>query len=307
MSLVICKKINNLVYIESDSRVTDINEGRKESLYGVLKAIILFPRLCLSFAGNIYLGERVVKEIYNHKNVSLEYLLDKLLKYNKGSNNGIEFILSTINNNKTEIIKISNYEVERNLTTAWIGDSDGFNDFQKHFHELKDSGKTEKDSLTTAFLKVIENPNISTVGDFHVSTITETSLEGNLFFLYSEKFMLIVGREQRFSFKGEGTHSITMNWGSAEDGSYAICFFVSVTAERSAIAYYFTHGNFGVLFYPKLSFEGIVIKNTTNREFLEIINEKYNIKMRGFIVINNNTAVQLVDMRFPEKSFGKKE
>lgn len=307
MSLVVSRKINDKIYIESDSRITDINEAKRESIYGVLKTIILFPRCCLSFAGKPYYAEKMVKEIYKHNNVSLEYLLDKLLKYNKGAENEVVFILSTINNNnKTEIIKISNYQIERDLKSAWIGDIDAFNDFQKNFFELKNSGKSEHESLTSAFAKVIENPNIPTVGDFQVTTITETGPQGHFFFQYFEKFFIIRGGSQTFNIKvdkeqssNKVTFTHTMQWGSAEDGSYAICYFVSVTPLINAIAYYFTHGNFGVLFCPRLSFEGILIKDKTNMEFLKIVNEKYNIPMRGFMLIKNNTAVQLVDMRVP--------
>src|SRR6185436_4863333 len=274
MSLVVSKIIDNKIEIESDSRITDINEAKKESIYGVLKSIIVYPQLCISFAGSIYLAEKAIKEIYDNEIITFPHLIETLLRYNSDENR-VEFIMSSLKNNKPIIIKISNKKVEAGLTSAWIGDLDGFNDFQKNFHELKSSGKSDKDSFTNAFSKVVENPNIPTVGDFQVSTITEIGTHGEFFFRYFEKFMLILGEPQTFTVSGGKETRMTMSWGTAAGGSFGFCYFVSVTPFKNAIAYYFVHGNFGVLFYPKLSFQGIVIKNKSNMEFLEYINEKY--------------------------------
>ncbi|MBL0257553.1 MAG: hypothetical protein IPQ03_08485 [Bacteroidetes bacterium] len=197
------------------------------------------------------------------------------------------------------------------MTSAWIGDIDGFSEFQKQFHELIRKKQPEKESLTQAFSRVIENPNIPTIADFQVSTITETGPYGDRFFRYFEKFTLTLGRSQTITLKphenssSNENHSIAnshiINWGSAADGSYGVCYFVSVTPVINAIAYYFAHGNFGVLFCPKLSFEGIVIRNMDNIKFLEFIKSKYNIPLRGFM-LRDNSAVQLIDMRFPAKT-----
>ncbi len=300
MSLVICKNINNKIYIESDSRITDINAARKESIYGILKTIILHPKISISFAGNIYLAEKAIQEIFLHKKLTIDYLIETLLKYNKDNNNEVEFILCLISNNTSnEIIKISNSFVDRNLLTAWIGDINGFNVFQSQFHNLKESGINEAKALEQAFSSVIENQEITTVGDFQISTHTETSIEGNFMFQYTGKFGVYLNESQTFN-ATETKNTFNITWGSAAGGSFGISYFVSVSPNHYSVGIYFIHGNFGILFCPKLGFEGIVFSNISNLDFLKTINDKYKIPLRGFRMVENS-MMQLVDMRFPDK------
>lgn len=300
MSLVICKNINNKIFIESDSRVTDINAARKETYYGVLKTVILHPKISISFAGNIYLAEKAIKEIFLYKKLTLDYLLETLLKYNKDNNNEVEFILCIISYTvSNEIIKISNGLIGRNLQTAWIGDVNGFNVFQKQFHTLKQTGIDDAEALRQAFASVIDNHEITTVGDFQISAHTATSVEGYAMFLYTERFGVFSNESQTFNTTKEN-NSFNVTWGSAAGGSYGISYFVSVIAKHYSVAIYFTHGNFGILFCPKLGFEGIVFSNISNLDFLKEINTKYKIPLRGIRMVNNS-AMQLVDMRFPDK------
>lgn len=102
---------------------------------------------------------------------------------------------------------------------------------------MKNSGKSETDSLREAFGKVIENSKIKTIGDFHITTITETGPQGLQFFRYFEKFILNSGRSQVIILKPivdenqkqTQSQTFTVNWGSAEYGSFGLFYFVSVT------------------------------------------------------------------------------
>lgn len=300
MSLVICKKFNNKLYVESDSRITDINSARKESLYGVIKTVILHPKISISYAGNIYIAERAILEIFAFKKLTIGYLLETLLRYNKDNNNSVEFILAIISHNAaSEIIRIKNFSVERNLEAAWIGDIDGFNLFQKQFHNKRQSGKNELDAFREAFAFVVDNPEVQTVGDFQISTHTIASTTGHSRFLYAEKFGILSNESQTFKLTKENNKFI-IPWGTAEGGSFGVSYSVSVMPNHYAVGLYFTHGNFGVLFCPRLGFEGIIFSKTSNMNFLHAVNTQYKIPLRGF-VMRDNTAMQLVDMRFPDK------
>lgn len=300
MSLVICKKINNKLYVESDSRITDINSARKESLFGVIKTVILHPRISISYAGNIYIAERAIAEIFSYKKLTIDYLLETLLKYNKNNNNTVEFILCIILNNTTsEIIKIKNFTVERNLESAWIGDIDGFNLFQKQFHNIKQSGKNQLDSFREAFAFVVESHEVPTVGDFQISAHTIASTTGHSMFLYAEKFGILSNESQTFKLT-KANNEFIIPWGTAAGGSYGVSYFVSVLPNHYAVGLYFTHGNFGVLFCPRIGFEGIVFSKMSNISFLQTVNTQYKIPLRGFVMLDNS-AMQLVDMRFPDK------
>ena len=177
MSLIVCKKINEKIYIESDSRITDINAARKESLRGVLKTIILHPRISISYSGNIYVAEKAIQEIFSYKKLTVDYLIDTLFQYNKENDNTVAFILCIISKIRLKLLEL----------------------------------------LISKLKEILKQ-----------------------------------------------------------------------------------HGNFGVLFCPKLDFKGIVFSNVSNLSFLEKVNEKYNIPLRGFIM-RDNSSMQLIDMRLQEK------
>lgn len=299
MSLIICKIIDDKIYIESDSRITDLNSGRKESIYGVIKTIILHPRISISYAGNIYSAEKAIKEIFDHNKITIDYLIETLSRHSNYSNN-LDFILCLLTGTtNAEIIRIRNSSVERNLRTAWIGDISGFELFQRNYHSLIASNKNELESLRDAFSSVVDSGTISTVGDFQISTHTIYSTTGHRMFLYAEKFGVFSNEEQFINISGsDSPHKIS--FGSAQSGSYAVSYFVSIMPNHYAIGLYFTFGNYGVLFCPRIGFEGIMFTQVSNTEFLRLVNEKYKIPLRGFI-LHDDGRMQLADMRFPNK------
>lgn len=300
MSLIICKNINNRIFIESDSRITDINAARKESYFGILKTIILHPRVSICFAGNIYFAEKSSKEIFLQKKLTTDHLIETLHNYHKDNNDSMEFILCIIFDNATrEIIKISNFSVDRNLSNAWIGDLSGFRFFQTEYHKLREKGNSNKEAFKKAFASVIDNHEITTVGDFRISAHTISSTTGNLMFLYTERIGIYLYEPQSLKSTTK-KQSINVTRGTPEGGSFEISNFVSVLPNHYSVGLYFTHGNFDILFCPKLSFGGILISKVSNLEFLEIINSQYNIPLSGFRMVEN-AAMQIVDMRFSIK------
>ena len=60
MTIVIGRIIDNDIYIESDSRITDFRLVQTNLLTGLLKTIILNPFLCLSFAGFVEYAEKAL-------------------------------------------------------------------------------------------------------------------------------------------------------------------------------------------------------------------------------------------------------
>jgi len=303
MSLVVCKIIDQDIFIETDSRISNAHETKRESNYGIVKSVIIAPQVCISFAGSINLAEDAIREIYNQTTLTIQSAVEILHKFNSDGNK-IEFILSSIQRNQPRIYRIWNNKVESNLPSAWIGDDEAFTEFQKQFHQIKASGRTETDSFFKAFTNVIDNPELKTVGDFQISlrSIKSASTDDR-FFLYTEKMYIQLGRDKTYTVEN-GKSEFTFQWGTAQEGSYGFAFFSSVDAFKPSIGLYFYFGNFGVLFYPRQSFKGIEIKGNIF-EFLDKVKKEYGIPLKGMVLRHNNTALQLVDMREPIEKYKK--
>jgi hypothetical protein len=302
MSFIYSKIIDNKIYIESDSRVLRRATGMRDSSYGSLKSIIIFPQLCIAFAGDPDLAEDAIKEIYQKQNgVNLPYVLSVLMKYNKLNSNEVVFIVCSVKD-RPEIIKVSNSEVERNLPLAWIGEKAALDKFIPLYHCKKGEVKTDVDAVRSAFAQVIESGDIDSVGDFHVTTYTEISTQGGRpFFRYVDRSFAILNEVQVLTPIGsDNSIGRTLTWGTTEGGSYGVSYFSSVDAYKPAIALYFHKGNYGILYFPKLRFEPIVLKDISSLDFLHLINNKYQIPLKGTRLVDNS-AFQIVDMRFPEK------
>jgi hypothetical protein len=303
MSFVYSKIINERICIESDSRVLTRGTEMRESSYGCLKSIILFPQLCISFAGDPDLAENAIQEIYKRKSgINLPFVLEVLLKYNKNNSNEVVFIVCSLQKNP-ELIKVANAQVERNLPVVWIGDKMALEKFIPLYHEKKSVAQNDIEAVRNAFAEVIASGNVNSVGDFHISTITETSITGGSpFFRYIDKSFAILNEPQSTTItaKEKIEREYTLTWGTTEGGSYGVSYFSSVDAYKPAMALYFDKGNYGVLYYPKHRFEPIVMKDISSLDFLHLVNSNYGIPLKGMRLVNNS-AFQLVDMRFPEK------
>ena len=54
MSLIVARIVEDNIYIESDSKITDDRLVRSDPLCGLLKTLILNPVICISFAGIVH-------------------------------------------------------------------------------------------------------------------------------------------------------------------------------------------------------------------------------------------------------------
>jgi hypothetical protein len=74
--------------------------------------------------------------------------------------------------------------------------------------------------------------------------------------------------------------------GSAEIGSYQISSLRSMHCNKPAVAHYFSHGNFGILYTPEISLsmngQGVLYKAKTINEFIKMVNDNHGIYLHGF-------------------------
>jgi hypothetical protein len=185
--------------------------------------------------------------------------------------------------------------VINNIDNAWIGDAEGFGNYQCEFHSL-DNDLSIKDKMRTAFRSVIDNDDLKTIGDFHISTAINYEINpAHPVFLHGLNIEIEITEPQLIEIeKKEQPKPIPL--GSRQGGSHGISYLSTASPNFHGVAVHFTHGEFGVLFCPQISFEGVILKNISGRNFVEKIKNDFDIPLRGFIKMND-TAVQYVDTR----------
>jgi hypothetical protein len=295
MTLVVARIDQENIYIESDSKITDDRLVRSDPLCGLLKTLILNPFVCVSFAGNVHYAELAITRFFEQSIEDINTLLAMLRDTNVESGNATDFIVATIMGRVPRLFKISDGSVQQGIDNAWIGDHEGFQIYQRGFHEQDDETPT-KDKMRQAFKAVIDDPQIESIGDFHMSTSLNHEINPNHpVFLHNHKIEINITELQHIEFERQGERQ-PIPLGTTEGGSHGISYLITVSPEFHGVAIHFTHGDFGVLFCPQISFAGVMLKDINGRDFVEKIKTDFDIPLRGFIKMND-TAVQYVDTR----------
>lgn len=174
-------------------------------------------------------------------------------------------------------IKISENKIDISNSFQWIGDVEGFNLFQKEFFpNLKSHDPKHISTVhSNAFDKVIESNQVEGVGGFHITAHrTEFGIE------YLFKMSLSMGRSETMTLK-QSTNIIP--WGNAGTGTFSSCHLKSDNPYKPAIGIHFPIGNFGALYYPRVSRKVIFYKDVDGFEFAEKVKSDYGIKIIGMI------------------------
>jgi hypothetical protein len=291
MTLVVAKIINEKIYIESDSKITDEYDSWYNPLLGVLKIVIISPSIAISYSGNISYAEEALKYIITNNVLSYHQIIHYLYSVHTKSCLQTNFLICILKKNETSIVKIFDNQVYSGDESYWIGDAQAFNTFQFHFLPLIKEGKSKLDSLKNAFTKVIEDELITTVGNFNFSVYTddEVSPQGKVF-LYKDTFDI-----QMTEMQGPFDNKINLpiSLGSVKGGSYGISYLSSFSPEMHGIALHFTHFDLGVLFCPQISFDGIIFREITGMAFVNLIKEKYKLPLRGFIRVSDSNLMRV--------------
>jgi hypothetical protein len=293
MSLIICRQIEEKIYIVSDSKVTDKNAVRNNPLSGNLKCLILNPYLSLCFAGNIYYAEKILELFYKNKTLNLQQLVLECLRANIESNNETDFIVASLENGNKIIIKISNKTAQQNQQNAWIGNSQAFNKFQEYYHSTK-SDKKESSKINEAFKSVIKNEKIENVSDFCLSIETIYQKE-----IKKHCFIYEMSAEVSYA---PATITLTNNnqskiipFSGPEKGAFIALYMRSFNLLKPAIAIHFPEGKFGVLFCPAINLnKAIIINESDGEKFMDIVLEKYGINLEGLVAKDGMRLMMIV-------------
>lgn len=218
--------------------------------------------------------------LYKLNDFNINVVKAELLKINIDSQYETDFLIATLEN-RPLLYKISNGEINVSDQSQWIGDIDGFNLFQKNFipNVKSTDGLHILSVQNAAFKEVISCGSIESIGGFHVSVHSTTKgLE------YEFKMTMSLGSMNVQLKSNEVFHLLG---GNVENGSFATSYLISENPFNAAIAIHFPFGNFGTLYYPKLTREVILIKNANPLEFVDIVLKQYKIKLTGMLKNGN--------------------
>jgi len=279
MTLVIGRITQGILRIDSDSKITNpkIASNRNSIFSGLLKTIILHPRLCVSYAGGVDTAQEAIEQIYKLKELTIGNVKKLLIEINKESNYQTDFLIGSLENQPL-LYKISNGELNPSNQNHWIGDSLGFNAFQRNFvSNLKSTDpKHILEVHSKAFENVVSSGAIESIGGFHITVhTTKNGLE------YLMKMTMSIGQPTLMTVKAN--QAVPIPFGDAKTGAFSYSYLISSNPFHPAIGIHFPMGNFGTLYYPRLTREILILKNVNPFEFAKRVKEDFKIDLTGMV------------------------
>jgi len=284
MSLIVAQATEEGPRLVSDMRAIYPDGTKPQFKTDTLKTIVIAPNITVCFAGDVQAGLQGVRQCAQELRDSSPFdrLIDGLQLLSSNPNQPVDFIVAT-NRNDCQLTRIRDGQVERDLQTAWIGDSVAFELFQlERNRPLDDTRKMIEGSLTPtqrvmstlcrAMGAVIDNPEIESVDGFCVAVAYKFGG-----FEYLSSTFIHVGRD---IFIQPGEDLIGKMAHAVEEGGYAVSVVEPAEAGTPALALNFPRARLGILFLP-LQFEGgQVIEDVGPREFAQVIFERFGVRMK---------------------------
>ena len=268
MSLIVAKKQNNQIYIVSDTKLTNPNNLNRIDLvapeeFSAIKIVNINPFVSISFAGEISYAKQAIATCRKLDN-NINRILDYLLQTNITSNNATEFIVC-INLPTFFIYEIKNSKITSTNST-WIGDIDGFNEFQKKFAE---SDKKDILSKMEEALNAVIESNVQGINGFLITVTNESG--GFCYKQYMKTYM------PSRTYTGGGSHVIEV-YGTVQEGGYTINLFSDERNEVLCI--HIRQNRYGLVYLNKDNgyLEPLVHKDVDEHELNEITEANYGIK-----------------------------
>lgn len=290
MSIVICKVIENGLWIHSDTRGWNPLAQKSEVFTGFLKSVIMSPQICICWAGNAETAkdafEGIDKKWIDDQNLERlrAYLEDQSRSIH--ADHSVDFILAH-HSGKPSVWKISEGKTDDSHNGfVWIGDYDAYRYFIGTWRESRGKESIEEYRLIEeSFSHMIENVPCKTVGDFRISVAS-----GGNGFNYR-----MYGQSRSPLLRVPPGESILELKSNAEGGFNISCLTACPNA-KPGCALYFMPAAFGVVLDPSNPFDFSAIIRLPIEDFLYEVNSKYGLELSG--------AVQHEDGRIT--TFGKR-
>jgi hypothetical protein len=245
MSLVVAQATEHGPRITSDIQVSRWDGHRVALTEGTLKAIVLSSSVTICFAGLVEQGLAAIREFAAglHAGRAVDDLLPVL---NRVSATGtVDFIVAR-RHRIEQLTRITEWGVERRLPIAWIGDQNGFEEFQRARSkerlavQITSRPSSIMHELRAAMKGVIEDEAVENVGGFEVA-VANTAAG----FEYLGSVFVHVGRDFTIP-----TAVDDLLLQPAEEGGYTACLVEPDLAGVPAAALYFPTGRIVMMFLP---------------------------------------------------------
>ncbi len=296
MSLVRASKSDSSLIIVSDTKLTyctDSTNQFKENhpITGAIKSIIISPKLCICFAGEVLYAEKLLTETKEID--SVDSIINKAIDVHKLSyDNGCQtdFIIAHCNET-IELVEIKDRKAQ-NVETSWIGDYDAFRKYQEVYHSnnqdiidhpgvglslrklpdnYNEQQREEYTKMFNAMKAVIDDNSVNSVGGFVVPIVFEdNNFKYNLYY--------DIYRRELDNSELDGP----ISFGSTELGSHSVNFYSS---KKNVVAVHWKFGNLGIVYSP--NDKGMLLpeyySSTDEIDFEYVMDSKYGISPGGSI------------------------
>jgi len=282
MSLVIAKIIDGRIIIKSDSQLNNPNILKQNPTSTVLKVIVVSPTITVCFAGGVEFAHKAVREVFNKlKEVpdTPPIEIGLILKAYSEHDGQVDFILAVSEMSQSRLYKISDGLVITEMTSAWIGEHEGFALFQSLYianqsHDL--SHKAKCGHFSKAFKGVVSSRKIPSIDGFQIG-IASSNINGKFKYSISGE---IATPAQSVSADAE----IQMVFGDSASGGYAVSQFATSEHDTPALAIHFSQLEMGILYIPSRSLDAIRIDKLNGLDFIEEVYQQYGIELQGLLI-----------------------
>ena len=284
LSLVVAEATDAGPRIVSDTRVVFPEGPRSSFKTGTLKTVIITRDVTICFAGDVIAGLNGVRGFAKELRGGgpVDDLLLRLQELTSDDQRVVEFIVAT-GKSTSQLTRIRNGGVERSLGSAWIGDQEGFERFQRARHTPLDHVSAMESTLPPAtrvmarlrraMQTVIDEPAIDSVGDFCVAVAYKPTG-----FEYLESTFIHVGRDIRVQ---PGEDLISKMAQSVEEGGYTVSVVEPLEPGTAALGLNFPMARLGMLYLP-LEFDGgQFISDVSAHDFAKAVLERFGIAMKN--------------------------
>jgi hypothetical protein len=281
MSLVVAQATDEGPQIVSDTRVSFPDEKSSNFKRGTLKAIIVTRETVICFAGNVNVGLNGVRQFAKAviAGQPVDNLLPSLLEFASDSQRYAEFIVASAKAD-SKLTRIRDRKTERELETAWIGDEDGFELFQRGRNKPLDGirltsinflspGAKAMSTLGDAMDAVIKDPSIKSVDDFCVRIAAK---QGE--FNYLPSSFIYVGRDLRIK---PGDDLISKMAQPVAEGGYAVSVVEPVKPGIPAMGLNFPRARMGIIYLPLEFDEAQAIKDVSPSDFAKVVLDRFGV------------------------------
>jgi len=168
MTLVYAQQVGTTISVVSDTGVTD-GDVRVQKEHEAPKIVILNPDLCVGFAGGVDLAHRYLRGFHSEPRPTVPGVIGYFEECHSQSNGQVDFLLM-FNKPVQKIVRISGGRPYMKVQAAYIGDKDGFEQFQYFREHRTIHGAFPKTMFLTTALEseaIKGNPTFVNVGAMH--------------------------------------------------------------------------------------------------------------------------------------------